>query len=81
MNSNSTSHTYVHGSYTGGCLVCDRHITHPAHRPQTTLVDDLVAACVDALHTLENTSTDEPDWARGTIALLREALARAERER
>ena len=82
MNTNSTTpHKYVHGSYTGGCLVCDRHITHRLHAPQTTLTDDLLTACKDALHTLENTTTDEPDWARGTVALLREAIARAERER
>jgi hypothetical protein len=40
----------------------------------------LMDACVDALHTLENevmngTKFNEPDWVKGTIELLRDAIA------
>jgi hypothetical protein len=47
--------------------------------------DEMREAATDALHTLENevasfTAFDEPDWVKGSIDLLRRALAAAPAE-
>lgn len=39
---------------------------------------DMLAALRDALHTLEHSSGDEPGWAKGSIAVIRAAIAKAE---